>query len=182
MVMMSSNVTCIDHDSGLSQPPMISPHNAASLLSTVSSQCPCSPNINLSTNRNQRIMHHNARSSPNAPMSSRFPSFFAVSPQRLEEPSPLSHNNVPLVSALRIMTSKTSPRGPAHLCQPWPTLSPPHCGTRSIASQPRDATLHPMGSCRSTRLCGKLPRMRIQHSEVAIVQYRAMTIVCRCKV
>ena len=83
-----------------------------------SSQPPRFSKINLATNRQLKFMHHNERSSPNAPKSSLSPSFSVSSPQRLEVPLPFSHDDIPLASRLRTPTCKSSPRGPAHPYQP----------------------------------------------------------------
>ena len=62
------------------------------------SQCLCFSKINLATNRQLQIMHHNEHSSPNAPNSSLSLSCPEVSPQHLEVPLPFSHDNIPLGS------------------------------------------------------------------------------------
>src|SRR6266851_5506904 len=128
-------------------------------------------------------MRRNEHSSPNAPMSFLSPSFSAVSPPHLEVPPPLSHDNALLAPGLglRTPTCKSSRQGLGRPCLPSPTSSQQRCGTRSIASQQRDAELHRPDSRLSALPCGKPPRTQIRRSEVEIVQRRATKGACRCK-
>jgi hypothetical protein len=78
-------------------------------------------------------MHHNERSSPNAPKSYFFVS--AVSPQRLEALLPFSHKSVPLASCPRTPRCKNPWPGLAHPYLPLPTLSQRYSGIRNASAR-----------------------------------------------